>query len=100
MQLYFEGIKPKWIEKLSNRKVSADTIRTWIRKTNTDGNEFCKKTQQQTPEVSSVDELPHEVQKIIEQNLSKLSTGVLIIGLDVKKPFSHQIRVNPNVPEY
>ncbi len=99
-QLYFEGIKPQWIEKLSNKKVSADTVRRWIKKTNTKGNLFCKETSTQIPDVSSPSELPYEVKKAIEQNLSKLNTGVLIIGLDVKNPFSYQIRVNPKKTDY
>jgi transposase-like protein len=100
MQLYLEGISPQRISVLANKEVSHETVRKWVGKfdesiqpiseiaTRNNIRDFRKTQREELPPFENIDNLLAELQNLLNKNKSKIQSGVLVIGLDITKPFS------------
>lgn len=93
IQLYLEGLSPKWIAKLSKDIVTDVTIRNWVDKFGENPKMLRKNGKEELHTVKSVNDIPSEISRLLSRNTSKIQSGVLVIGLDIGNPFSYVLRI-------
>ncbi len=93
LQMLLDGIPQKRIIKYSKGKIISDKVGSLYKKMMLISSKYNTKPIRTIYSVDELGDFTSEVIKVLRENKSKTTSGVLIVGLDASTPFSAEISV-------